>query len=71
MVRKKMGAVLGLALGAAFVLAGCGRPAEPVSRSGFLLNTFVTVTLYDTENENILDGCMELCRSTKGCSAVP
>ncbi len=66
MVRKKMGAVLGLALGAAFVFAGCGRPAEPVSRSGFLLNTFVTVTLYDTEDENILDGCMELCREYEG-----
>ncbi|HIX51987.1 MAG TPA: FAD:protein FMN transferase [Candidatus Lachnoclostridium stercoripullorum] len=41
---------------------GCGRrQAEPVSRSDFLLNTFVTVTLYDSEDEAILDGCLELC----------
>lgn len=27
----------------------------------FLLNTFITVTLYDSQDETILDGCMELC----------
>lgn len=43
-------------------LTGCReKHAEPVSRSSFLLNTFVTVTLYDTRDEEILDGCMELC----------
>ncbi len=34
----------------------------PVSRSDFLLNTFVTVTLYDSSDEEILDQCMALCR---------
>lgn len=43
-------------------LAGCSRKdAAPVSRSSFLLNTFVTVTLYDSQDEAILDGCMDLC----------
>lgn len=43
-------------------LAGCSRKnADPVSRSSFLLNTFITVTLYDSQDETILDGCMELC----------
>lgn len=43
-------------------LAGCRRKdADPVSRSSFLLNTFITVTLYDSQDESILDGCMELC----------
>lgn len=43
-------------------LTGCsGKTAEPVSRSSFLLNTFVTVTLYDSQDQEILDGCMELC----------
>ena len=42
-------------------LTGCGKKAEPVSRSSFLLNTFVTVTLYDSEDQEILDGAMKLC----------
>ena len=43
-------------------LAGCSKKvADPVTRSSFLLNTFVTVTLYDSEDQTILDGCMTLC----------
>ena len=41
---------------AALLLAGCERRVEPVSQSGFLLNTFVTVTLYDKEDPEILSG---------------
>lgn len=44
-------------------LTGCQRKTEPISKSGFLLNTFVTVTLYDQDDPKILDGCLELCRS--------
>lgn len=36
---------------------GCGSCHQVV----FLLNTFVTVTLYDSEDQTILDGCMTLC----------
>lgn len=44
------------------LLTGCSKKtADPVSRSSFLLNTFVTVTLYDSTDSQILDGCMELC----------
>lgn len=39
------------------------KKTEPISRSDFLLNTFVTVTLYDTEEESLLDSCIELCRT--------
>ena len=28
----------------------------------FLLNTFVSVTLYDTDKEEILDGALDVCR---------
>ncbi len=43
-------------------LTGCSRKnADPVSRSSFLLNTFITVTLYDTQDEKLLDGCIQLC----------
>lgn len=53
----------------ALFIAACGlilsfRPkqTEPISRSDFLLNTFVTVTLYDSDDSKILDQCMALCR---------
>lgn len=51
------------------VLLGCTaaiklrpRSPQPVSRSDFLLNTFVTITLYDTDDEALLDSCIKLCR---------
>lgn len=51
------------------ILAACGliltfRPkqTEPISQSEFLLNTFVVVTLYDSQDTEILDGAMALCR---------
>lgn len=44
------------------LLSGCNRKMEPVSKSGFLLNTYVTVTIYDNDDPKILDGCLELCR---------
>lgn len=43
-------------------LTGCSRKdAAPVSRSSFLLNTFITVTLYDSQDQTVLDGCISLC----------
>ncbi len=36
--------------------------SEPLSRSAFLLNTFVTVTLYDGQAQDVLDGSLDLCR---------
>ncbi len=38
------------------------RKTEPISRSAFLLNTFISITLYDTEDTRILDRCVELCQ---------
>lgn len=46
-----------------FLLTGCERKVEPISKSGFMLNTFVTVTLYDNDDPEILNGCLDLCRS--------
>lgn len=66
MQKKEAGKYLALL---SVFLIGCGaamylRPkeTEPISRSDFLLNTFVTITLYDTEEEEILDSCIQLCR---------
>lgn len=39
---------------------------EPISRSDFLLNTFVTVTLYDSDDAEILEQCMTLIREYEG-----
>lgn len=54
-------------------LAGCegqtsgpfsaeAQSGAPVSASNFLLNTFVTITLYDTDDTSILDHCMAICK---------
>lgn len=52
--------IMGLAV---LLLTGCRRKIEPVSKSDFLLDTFVTVTLYDKDDPEILNGCMDVCRS--------
>lgn len=52
-----------IAVLAAMLLSGCQRNIEPISKSGFMLNTFVTVTIYDKDDPKILEGCLELCRS--------
>ncbi len=52
-------------------LTGCSRAEsdtslptllEPLSRSDFLLNTIVTITLYDRGDEALIEECFELCR---------
>ena len=43
--------------------AAAGQESESISRSDFLLNTFVTVTLYDTDDESILDDSLALCKA--------
>lgn len=59
-IGKTMILIAGLA---AMLLSGCQRKIEPISKSGFMLNTFVTVTIYDKDDPKILEGCLELCRS--------
>lgn len=46
---------------AGILLAGCAGKKEPISRSTFLLNTFVTVTVYDPEDEAVMEGALKLC----------
>ena len=61
MKKKDLSALLTLL---AVVFFGCGAALlfsksrrEPISRSAFLLNTFVNITLYDSQDEAILDHC--------------
>lgn len=42
-----------------FTMAGCKKAPEPVTRSGFLLDTVVRITIYDKEDTKLLDGCFE------------
>lgn len=43
-----------------FLAGGCQRKTDPISQSGFYFNTVITVTLYDSTDTSLLDGCMEL-----------
>lgn len=51
-----------------FLSAGCNskNTANPqntyITKSGFLLNTIVSVSIYDKQDEDILDQCMELIK---------
>lgn len=38
-----------------------GATTEPISKSSFKLNTIITITLYDSQDENIINECFELC----------
>lgn len=61
-MKKGKAAVLAVCL-AVSLITGCQRKIEPISKSGFLLNTFVTVTLYDKDDPKILNECLDICRS--------
>lgn len=44
------------------VLSGCARKqANPLSKSGFAFDTFITITIYDKKDSSILDKCFEMC----------
>ncbi len=59
---------LAVCLGVAFVLGGCKNggfskaPIAPISKSDFMLNTFVTITIYDSQDESLLEESLKLCR---------
>lgn len=42
------------------ILTGCTRNTEPISRTGFYFDTVIQITLYDTEDASLLDGCFNL-----------
>jgi thiamine biosynthesis lipoprotein len=60
---KKRRAVVLIAGITALLLMGCESRVDPLSKSDFMLNTFVTVTLYDEDDPKILSDCLDLCRS--------
>ena len=56
---KKMLAVL-IAL---MLMCGCAnaQSTKPLARQGFMLNTVISISLYDNQDEAILDGAFALC----------
>ena len=42
------------------LMTGCTRNTEPISRTGFYFDTVIQITLYDTEDASVLDGCFAL-----------
>ena len=60
---KKTNCILLTVLCLVLSLTGCTeKTKEPINKMDFLLNTFVSVTLYDTDKEEILDGALDVCR---------
>lgn len=45
------------------LMTSCSTKVEPSSVSGFKLNTYITITVYDKVDRSVLDKCLELCDS--------
>ena len=44
-------------------LCGCSiTPKEPLSKTGFHFDTVITITLYDSKGEELLNSCFEFCK---------
>lgn len=60
-LKKRTVGTLSLTLVAALLaLTGCTKNTEPISRTGFYFDTVIQITLYDTVDETVLDGCFSL-----------
>ena len=35
---------------------------EPISKTDYMLNTVVSVTIYDSQDESLLDGALDICQ---------
>lgn len=53
-------ALISVLIPAPIVLTGCTRNTEPISQTGFYFDTVIQITLYDTEDVSVLDGCFDL-----------
>lgn len=42
------------------ILSGCQKAPAKETRTGFYLNTVISITIYDNPSEELFDGCMEL-----------
>lgn len=46
-----------------FVISGCKQQSSEayITKSDFKLNTYITITIYDSTDQSLLDECMNLC----------
>lgn len=40
--------------------SGCAKKSEPVTKTGFYFDTVITLTIYDSSRESLLDDCLSL-----------
>lgn len=48
------------------ILSGCKRTPAPITKSGFYFNTIISVTLYDSTKEQLLEDCFALADQYEG-----
>lgn len=41
-------------------VTGCGQNKDPLSQTGFYFDTVIQITLYDTQDTSVMDGCFAL-----------
>ncbi len=61
-MKKFLSAVLGISLMIGSLVTSCSRQELSVSRSGFYFDTIITITLYGTGDESLIDGCFALAK---------
>ena len=61
-MKKFLSAVLGISLMIGCLVTSCSRQELSVSRSGFYFDTIITITLYGTGDESLIDGCSALAK---------
>ncbi|MCI6553739.1 MAG: FAD:protein FMN transferase [Lachnospiraceae bacterium] len=45
------------------IFSSCARQTTPISRTGFYFDTMIRITLYDTHDESLLEGCFALAET--------
>ena len=48
-----------------FTLSGCSRKKEDetfITRTTYMLNTIITINIYDSTDKSLLDGCLDICK---------
>ena len=43
-----------------YTVSGCAKKSEPLTKTGFFFDTVITLTIYDSSGESLLDDCFSL-----------
>lgn len=68
-MKQKFSRLTAFLLLPALLLSGCSLPGgsnQAISRSGFYFDTVISVTIYDSTKESVLDGCFDLAAQYEG-----